>query len=88
MHGAIPFFMMEKMNPRRFPVAFARFILRFVDVIVTRPRLRRASVWGDVVLAVSVIIMRIERRGYLQPPYESIPAWCASFMSHRHNKGT
>ena len=88
LHGAIPFFMMEKMNPPRFSVAFARFILRFVDVIVTRPRLRRASVWGDLVLALSVMIMRIARRDYFQPPYENTPAWCASLMSHRHKKGT
>ena len=54
-----------KMNPPRFSVAFARFILRFVDVIVTRPRLRRASVWGDLVLALSVMIMRIESRDYV-----------------------
>ena len=68
MHGAIPLFMMEKMNPPRFSVAFARFILPFVDVIVTRAGLRRASVWGDLVLALSVMIMRIERRDYLRPP--------------------
>ena len=88
LHGAIPLSMMEKMNPPRFSVAFARFILRFVDVIVTRPRLRRASVWGDLVLALSVMIMRIERRGCLQPPYENIRLGVPLLCHIVTNKGT
>ena len=74
------------MDPARLSVAFARFILRFVEVLVTRPRLPRASVWCDIALPLLVMIITIERRGYLQPPYENIPARCAFLMSHRHKK--
>ena len=48
-----PFLHDGKMNPARFSVAFARFILRIVEVIATRPRLARASVWCDLALPLS-----------------------------------
>ena len=64
-----PFLHDGKMNPARFSVAFARFILRIVEVIATRPRLARASVWCDLALPLSVMIMRTERGEAISNPF-------------------
>ena len=45
----------------RFLVAFARLILRIVEVIATRLRFFGASVYCDFALQFLVMIMRIER---------------------------
>ena len=75
-----------KMNSVRFSVAFTRLSLRIVEVIATWPRLPRASVQCDLALQLSVMIKRAERRGYLQPPSENIPARFAFLLSHFSQK--